>query len=161
MELYFVEHTLRGRLAIATRPRGGDWLQDDLKRLGMYRVGLLVSMLTPEESRELQLEEEGRLAADLQLSFLSVPVNDRSLPSQVNEFGLAAKQVASFVDHGGAVAVHCRMGIGRSSLFCGSVLVGLGVAPKDAWNLLEKCRGRAVPDTPEQRAWLFDYHARL
>jgi protein-tyrosine phosphatase len=56
---------------------------------------------------------------------------------------------------GAAIAVHCRQGIGRSSLVVASVLVASGVGPEEAWRRVSEARGREVPDTAAQRAWLY------
>jgi protein-tyrosine phosphatase len=52
------------------------------------------------------------------------------------------------------VAIHCRGGIGRSSLMAAAVLVQLGAAPEQAWDTVSVARGMPVPETEEQRAWL-------
>jgi protein-tyrosine phosphatase len=52
------------------------------------------------------------------------------------------------------VVVHCQAGVGRSSLIAGTVLVHEGPSPTEAWERIEAARGRPVPDTAEQRAWL-------
>lgn len=47
------------RLSIARRPRGGDWLIDELRALkDDDGVRILVSMLSPEEEIELDLTAE-------------------------------------------------------------------------------------------------------
>lgn len=65
------------------RPRGGDWLQDEMAALAAAGVGVLV----------------------------------------------------------------------RASLLVAGVLTLEGMAAGDAWGLIERARGLAVPDTAEQRAW--------
>jgi len=57
------------------------------------------------------------------------------------------------------VAVHCRAGIGRSSLICAAVMVVNGTDPGETWPVLTNARGTIVPDTDEQRRWL-DVFAR-
>jgi protein-tyrosine phosphatase len=58
------------------------------------------------------------------------------------------------LESGKNVAVHCRAGIGRSSIVVGSLLVAAGVEPEEAFRRIEKARGRPVPDTAEQREWV-------
>ena len=48
--------------------------------------------------------------------------------------------------------IHCRQGIGRSSLLAAAVLEASSL--DEAWRRIAEARGRSVPDTPEQRAWL-------
>jgi protein-tyrosine phosphatase len=52
------------------------------------------------------------------------------------------------------VAVHCRQGIGRSSVVVASLLVAAGETPDEAFRRIEEARGRPVPDTAEQREWV-------
>ena len=54
---------------------------------------------------------------------------------------------------GRAVAVHCRMG-GRSSLIAAALLTLHGIPPSEAWARVEAARGRPVPDTAAQFAWV-------
>jgi protein-tyrosine phosphatase len=63
-------------------------------------------------------------------------------------------RLALRLEEGAAVAVHCRMGIGRSCLVAASLLRLGGVASEEAWRQVEAARGCAVPDTAEQRAWV-------
>jgi protein-tyrosine phosphatase len=73
------------------------------------------------------------------MEFISFPVPDGGVPvARLNE--------------GKAVAVHCRAGIGRSSLIAACVLVLLGFAPGMAF--IGKARGVKVPDTGGQRDWV-------
>jgi protein-tyrosine phosphatase len=52
------------------------------------------------------------------------------------------------------VAIHCRAGIGRSSLIAASVLKLRGMNVDAAFQEIASARRCAVPDTPEQREWV-------
>ena len=65
-----------------------------------------------------------------------------------------AGTIVTRLNEGKAVAVHCRAGIGRSSLIAACVLVLLGFAPGMAFDLIGKARGVKVPDTEGQRDWV-------
>ena len=56
--IYSIEMAAPDRIAIVARPRGDDWLCDELTALSSEGVEVLVSMLAEEESRELGLESE-------------------------------------------------------------------------------------------------------
>jgi hypothetical protein len=56
--LYWIAGPWPGRLAIAGRPRGGDWLGEELRGLREAGVDVLVSMLEPAEETDLGLEKE-------------------------------------------------------------------------------------------------------
>jgi hypothetical protein len=67
--VYWISAAQPHRVAIVARPRGGDWLEDDIKRLSSEGIGVLVSMLTPEESVELGLSDEGKFCDQFGISF--------------------------------------------------------------------------------------------
>jgi hypothetical protein len=66
---YWISAAQPHRIAIVALPRGNDGLEDDLKRLSREGIGVLVSMLTPEESAELGLSEEGRFCDQVEFRF--------------------------------------------------------------------------------------------
>jgi hypothetical protein len=67
------------------------------------------------------------------------------------------KSLEKALRDGKNVTVHCRQGIGRSSLAAASVLVSAGERPYDAWRKIENSRGCPVPDTPEQEQWVVKF----
>ena len=50
--------------------------------------------------------------------------------------------------------MHCYGGVGRSSTLAAVVLVLEGLAPAAAWNDITAARGRPVPETADQRAFV-------
>ncbi len=142
-----------GRLATATRPRGGDWLEDDIQHLAR-EAAMLVSMLTRPEIDELELGAEESSATRAKLQFLNVEIEDRGVPERAAPFVAAVERATDVLLAGRGVVVHCRMGVGRSSLFAAACLVRLGVEPGEAWDRIAASRGRPVPDVSTQREWL-------
>jgi protein-tyrosine phosphatase len=153
MDLFPIEIAVPGHLVVALRPRGGDWLADDLADLRRAAVDVLVTTLTPEEERELELVDEEALATVAGLELIRLAIPDRAVPGVRESLGTLAR-IASHMQNERRVAVHCRQGIGRSTMVAASVLVLLGVDAEDAWNAVGNARGRPVPDTPEQRSWV-------
>jgi protein-tyrosine phosphatase len=147
------------RLLIIPRPRGGDWLVDDLKALRRDGVDVLVCTLTQREMVELDLTGEAALAEATGLTWYWFPIEDRGVPAgRAHLHDLVSRLVAE-LDGGRTVAVHCRQGIGRSSLVAAAVLIRGDMPPTEVWQRIEAARGRPVPDTPEQRAWLQSHSA--
>jgi hypothetical protein len=68
-DLHWIPGPWPGRLAIANRPRGGDWLADETLGLSNAGVKVLVSLLEPEEERDLELLEEGNVAKAAGIEF--------------------------------------------------------------------------------------------
>lgn len=153
-EIFWIEP---GRLAVLPRPRGGDWLADEVRSLRVAGVDVLVSLLTPEEAAELDLAGEADCCAGCGIDFLSFPFADRSLPASEAEALALVRRLAALVAGGKAVAVHCRQGVGRSALVTACVLAALGERPDAALEQVASARGCPVPDTAEQRAWVLRF----
>lgn len=152
-QLYTVVRPGAGTLSTMSRPRGDDWLADELNALAHAGVDCLVSMLTPAEEHELGLQREAALASGAGLAYVTVPTSDRGVPP-LSALTAAADQAVERLLGGEHVVVHCRQGIGRASLFAAAVLVREGIDPQDAWTRLSAARGLPVPDTSEQRAFI-------
>jgi protein-tyrosine phosphatase len=119
-------------------------------------VNVLVSLLTPEEEAEFLLASEGELCRQAGIEFHAFPIGDRELPSSRDEMLALAHRLAESVREGKAVAIHCRAGIGRSTMLAAGVLTALGETPERALERIAKARRGPVPDTPEQRQWILD-----
>jgi hypothetical protein len=122
---------------------------------------LLVSLLTPDESRELQLEMEEKLCQDVGIDYQLVPIPDRGVPSNMRNLAGLALRWAKLLENGTNIIFHCRQGIGRSAMMVALVLVTCGMEVDFAFQIIEKARGRPVPDTEKQRAWVEQYATGL
>lgn len=149
------------RLAITPRPRGIDWLEDDLRFLQRAGVDVIVSALTALEAEELGLLEEGHCCQSNGLEFLSFPIEDRSVPASLSEFDGLLNSVTDYLRNGKAVGVHCRAGIGRSSMIVAAALIRNGLTVDSAFTAIREARGCSVPDTPEQRQWVERYSSHF
>lgn len=153
-EIFWIDGVGKGRLAVMPRPRGGDWLADEVCSLRAGGVDVLVSLLTVEEVEELNLAEEARHCAANGIEFVTFPFADRSVPNSVSEaFGLV-RALAAYLAEGKGVAIHCRQGVGRSAMIAACVLAMLGDRPEASFERIAKARGRPVPDTAAQREWV-------
>lgn len=142
------------------RPRGGDWLADDIKLLYYAGVDVLASLLTPDEVDELDLAQEAACCAAQDIAYLSYPIIDRGVPAFSARTFKLLEQLKAYLAAGKHVAVHCRMGLGRSALIAASVLILSGFSPEQACQMLSDVRGYSVPETSEQRLWLDDLSER-
>jgi protein-tyrosine phosphatase len=151
--MYLVPRSGPGRLSTMARPRGNDWLDDEINGLREAEVNVLVSMLTPAEVNELDLEGESDAAKRAGFEFISCPTPDRGVPA-TREFRFLLDQLGAALSRGQNIVVHCRAGIGRSSLVAAGLLISEGMSGRDAWEAVSAARGLQVPDTEEQRIWL-------
>ena len=150
MDLYWIDPSL----AIASRPRGGDWLDDEMASLRRQGVDILVSCLASPEERELGLSDEERAASRAGIAFARAPIEDRGTPASTADFEGVIRRLTADRRAGRRVAVHCRQGLGRGPLVAAAVLVRSGFSADEAWNLIRERRNQPVPDTDEQREWV-------
>ncbi len=157
INLYWVQGPWPGRLAIMPRPRGGDWLEDEVTSWRLAGVEVVVSLLTREEVIDLDLTAEADLCRAQGIEVLAFSIPDRTAPSLEQ----ATKQLlATITEHlakGRTVAVHCRQGIGRAGLIAAALLVASGMDPESAINRVSAARGVSIPETTEQRNWIVDF----
>jgi protein-tyrosine phosphatase len=153
-EIFWIGGLPHGRLAVMPRPRGGDWLEDEVRSLRASGVDVLVSLLTREESEELGLAEEAASCVAAGIAFVSFPIADRGVPASEADALALVRKLAALVAGGKAVAIHCRQGVGRAALAAACVLASLGESPDKAFERVATARGCSVPDTAEQRAWV-------
>jgi protein-tyrosine phosphatase len=155
--IYWIQDRNPPQIAIVPRPRGDDWLADDLATLRHDGIDVLVSFLSDDENTLLGLSEERRLAGEAGLQFISYPIPDTQVPSDVAGFRKLVGQLAEQVRAGKRVGAHCRGCIGRSTVLIASLMIALGSDAEDALEKIERARGLVVPDTAEQREWILNF----
>ena len=158
-DLYWIDGSWNGRLAIAARPRGGDWLEDEVRSWRQAGLDMIVSLLTPDEIAEFDLGGEGPACRQHGVEFASIPIPDRGVPGSRKAVLTLVHMLAGRLGAGKRVAVHCRQGIGRSALLVACLLVVAGEDPETAFRRIREARGCPVPDTPEQQEWVKGFAA--
>ncbi len=148
------------RLAIVTRPRGTDWLEDEMRELKREGIDTLVSLLEQREAEWLGLEDERAEADRAGIVFLSFPIPDTHVPPNVGRFRAFVADLADRLRKGERIGVHCRGSIGRATVTAACTLIHLGWRPEDALAAVEATRGCPVPDTEEQQGWIMAYEAQ-
>src|SRR6266496_1726507 len=156
-ELHWVDGPWPGKLALASRPRGGDWLEDEMASWRRAGIDTVLSLLTPDEELDLDLKSEAQEVKASGMRFLSLPIPDRQVPNSATEVAGALEELAADLASGKNAVIHCRQGIGRTGLVAACLLVTKGVNPEAAVQRLSVARGTQVPETPEQRRWIVDY----
>ena len=143
-----------GFLAIMGRPRASDWAEEEFAGFADAGIQQIVSLLEVHEEFVLGLEKEAQLATEAGIDLVSYPIPDRGVPSDVHTLAELSHKIFLDVAAGKSTAIHCRAGIGRSSLVAAAILLHAGVAVEEGFSSIESARGVAVPDTPEQVQWL-------
>jgi len=153
-KIYWVYHFANtAKLGIMARPRGADWLDDEIKSI-KREAGLLVSLLEVDEVYELGLQDEEATCNSHGIEFINFPIPDRGIPCKESDVKELINYIGSKLLNKASVIVHCRMGIGRSSLIAGAVLLKEGLRVEEIIALISNARGLNVPDTQEQIDWL-------
>lgn len=157
--LFWIDAATPGRLAMALRPRGGDWLEDEVRGFRDQQIHFVVSLLTAGESADLGLVDEAAAFRSAGIDFETLPMPDRGTPPEVGPAVRMIEAIRARLATGRNVAVHCRQGIGRSAMLAAAVLVAGGEHPDDAWRRVGAARGAPVPDTGAQRDWVYQFAA--
>jgi protein-tyrosine phosphatase len=139
---------------VAPRPRGGDWLKDEIRSWRQAGFGVVVSTLTPGEVAELNLGGEEAACRAEGIEFLIVPIPDRGVPSSTHVVRDLMRRLEARLREGQHVLIHCRQGVGRSALLAASLLAAEGLDVEAAFERVRAARGCPVPDTPAQRQWV-------
>jgi protein-tyrosine phosphatase len=156
-ELYRISGTWAGQLAIASRPRGGDWLGDEIQCWRQAGVDVIVSLLTADEVSDLTLEGERQLSELNNIQFISFPISDRGNPVSREAFSNLVIKLDNLLVEGKFIAVHCRQGIGRAALVAICLLLMSGIDVEAAIQRVSAARGCTVPETPDQKRWIEDF----
>jgi len=128
-KLYWIAGPWPGKLAIAARPRGGDWLEDEMRGWQDAGINTVLSLLTAGEDKDLDLTTESRVAKGEGLKFLTLPIHDRQIPSSPSEVAAVLDELDSDLACGNNAVIHCRQGVGRSGMMAACLLVMRGKIP--------------------------------
>ena len=113
--LHTVQGLSSGKVSIMARPRGGDWLFDEVKALRVSGVDILVSLLTSEEVSELDLAEEAAFCHQQGITYLSLAITDRSVPPFSEPTFLFLKQLKASLSEGNTLHFTVATGLVEQS----------------------------------------------
>jgi protein-tyrosine phosphatase len=154
--LTWIEGGWPGRIAVSGRPRGGEWLEDEIRSWKQSGVQAIVSLLTPEEVATLDLQDESVLCGKHGLDFYSLAVPDRGTPAAPKDASAIVSKIENLLRRGRGVLLHCRVGLGRSAMLAAAVLAAFGIEPDEAFRRIGAARRCVVPDTDEQQKWVME-----
>jgi protein-tyrosine phosphatase len=154
MQKYLIEGPWSGELAIIPRPRGSDWLEDEVRALKDEGFDVVVSFLTGDEAEELGLLREAEVIRGSGLEFWNFPIPDLGVPASRETATKFLEKLHQLLLAGKKIAIHCRGSIGRSGLVASSMLVMSGLDSSQAFSQVSAVRGFSAPETSEQRDWV-------
>ncbi len=82
-EIFWIEQYEGARLGTMARPRGGDWLEDEVRGWKRSGVDVAASALTDDEMQELDISDEGLYCGREGIEFVRFPIEDRSIPGSL------------------------------------------------------------------------------
>ncbi|HEX6429789.1 MAG TPA: dual specificity protein phosphatase family protein [Niastella sp.] len=154
-KIYWIHDFANGaKLGIMPRPRGDDWLEEEIVKLKKQNTGLWVSLLEQDEMNELGLRNQPALCSKHDLEYINFPIVDRHVPDKGTKIDSLIEQLYQKIQNGNSVVIHCRMGIGRSSIIAACVLLKQGFKTEQILQKITSARGLKVPDTDDQIQWL-------
>lgn len=149
--LYEIPTPLPGTLFIGPQPSfdelDGFTLFGDLAQKGLSLVVDLCDL-----SQQHPLEKD--FVSKTGLNYLHFPIQDYNIPDDDQKAMEVVDLVAVVLQSGKGVFIHCKGGIGRSSLLACAILLKLGYQPDKATSIVGNGRGKQVPETPVQRQWI-------
>lgn len=155
--IFWINGNPSASLAIVIRPHGDDLLEDALLRIKESGIQTLVSMMEDWEADSLGLADEGQLARQIGLQFLTFPIPDTRVPRDAAAFRSFVSGLAGRLSAGEHIGIHCRGSIGRSTVAAACALMHLGWGADEALAAIEDARACTVPDTQEQEEWILHY----
>jgi protein-tyrosine phosphatase len=144
-----------------SRPRGDEWLRDEIQGWVDSEVEVIVSLLTSQEVSDLGLTDESAVAAELGIQFINYPIPDYDVPVSATTFHGLIHELSHLLSNGKSIGIHCRQGIGRSSVLAASLLSYFSVNVDEAFRQIRAARRTSVPDTTEQRQWVTKFSDRI
>ncbi len=159
-ELYCAETPeISGRVIITRRPRGFQFLDEDVATWRARGIDAVVSLLEVGEAELIGLDHQGEVCRKHGIVFVPYPLVDFSTPPAPAKVRPTIEGLAGLISNGKSVAFHCYASRGRSPTLAAAVLIELGLSADDAMARLSRARRHVIPETPEQRQWILDYAA--
>ncbi len=157
-KIYWFDLDCAGKLGTMACPRGTRQLKDDLQIVEKNHVNVMISLLEMEEIYEFGLKDEGPQSEAMNIHYLNYPIRDRHVPIDMASFHKLTKQLYQLLIDGKNISIHCKMGVGRSTLLACGILRHFGMPFWEAAEMARNVRGFKVPNTILQVKFLEEYY---
>lgn len=101
-------------------------LEDEIAGWAADGVDSVVSLLEAAEAHDLGLQREGELCRTRGMTFVSFPIPDYSLPESRPDVLRLAHSLVDELKQRRSIVIHCRAGIGRSSVIAACTMISMG-----------------------------------
>jgi len=139
-----------GGLYLHSMPGRKEALSQSLSEIYYLGISKIVCLAPLEEIKvKSELYADSIENGSLPCAFEHLPVADYAVPSDPSRFITIAAEVASSVEKGERILVHCAAGIGRTGTFAVAVLVSLGYSLEAALDTVKTVG--SGPETSPQK----------
>ena len=133
----------------------GNWERDldpDLDRISRWGATAVVSLITREEIRDLEVQNLSGAVADRHMEWWHLPIPDGQPPGPEFEKAWvhAGAAIRDRLRLGFDVLVHCKGGLGRAGTVAARLLVEFGERPDDAIDRVREARSPNALETRDQ-----------
>ena len=137
-------------------PKSGyQWDRDlntDLDRMrNVYGIHYIVSLLEPDEADKIGLGFMGQRTIDKGFGFISYPIRDLSIPTDLVSFHQLILKIHELLRNGYSISLSCLGGQGRGPTVGASVLILAGMSVNDAINWVKKQRKGSLKRKKQQK----------
>lgn len=160
METHKLSQINKSKIFIGPCPRGGEFLEDDIKELIDLEFSLIISLLTFTESAQLGLTAEADICKLYSVGFISFPIMDRGV-SGFDQFVEFIELLYHKTQEVASILIHCQHGVGRSGMIALGLMIRDGKDLEESIKQVSKIRGYDVPQSISQRRLLSAYSTFL
>lgn len=137
--------------------RGRLWqrsLRDDLAELSSHPIHAVVSLLPADEMARYQVTDLPQAVAAHGWSWWHWPVSDMGLadPQVWQQIKAAVPLMQQIWQQGGALAIHCAAGLGRTGTLAAQLLVLQGLDPDQAIRAVRRVRQGSIETQAQEQA---------
>lgn len=129
-------------------------LKNDLSSIWDQEINCIVSLITKDELKKLDINDFDRTITEYGFEHYSVEIQDLGIPStnQLGTFKILTKNIIVAIKTEKKVLIHCNAGLGRSGLFAG-ILVKEMTDINHPIDYIRKFRKGAI-ETKEQEEFI-------
>lgn len=146
---YWIAEINGCQVGISPCPAGQDQLKAELSSLLFSGKTILISALPEREVGMLGLQDEEALCAQMGIRFINLPITDTSIPGS-GKFTRFIDELYALTYPTDRMVIHCRAGIGRSSLIALGLMIKHGFPLAESIRHASKIRGFEVPQSRSQ-----------
>ncbi len=135
----------------------GVWNRDltiDLAAVQAWGANGVITLVTAQELRELQVPELGKAVQALGMSWWHLPIEDVGVPDEKFadnwRYGHIGSDIRARLRRGDRLLVHCKGGLGRTGLLAAQLLVEFGTPPRDAIAQVRSARPGAIENVHQE-----------